>query len=95
MVQEASGAPRLRVAGRRWQFQDLVPRMPERYRLVDNLPYRRSGRIIGSQDARTIYGGDLFSSLKHGFYGLPDDALKNVRWMPWVLLLSKADGTAF
>ena len=34
LLQEASGSPKSRVAGKRWQYQDLAARLPDRFALA-------------------------------------------------------------
>jgi endonuclease/exonuclease/phosphatase family metal-dependent hydrolase len=93
LLQEASGSPKLRVAGKRWQFQDLIARMPDRYRLASNKPYTYKGKIAGTQGNRIIYDSKKYSNVARGYYRMPSATMGSNRWVPWVRLRSKADPT--
>lgn len=95
LVQEASGAAKLRVAGKRWQFQDLVRRLPDRFRLTDGRLYTHRGEITGSQGARIIYDTALYSRVSVGYLKMPAVSLRGTRWVPWALLRSRTTGEEF
>jgi endonuclease/exonuclease/phosphatase family metal-dependent hydrolase len=95
LVQEASGAAKLRVAGKRWQFQDLVRRLPDRFRLTDGRLYTHRGDLTGSQGSRIIYDASLYSRVSVGYLKMPAVSLRHTRWVPWALLRSRSTGEEF
>ena len=95
LLQEASGSPKLRVAGRRWQYQDLAARLPDRYVLARRATYTYQGRTAGAQGNRIIYDATRYSRRATGYFRMPVGKLRANRWVPWVLLRSKKTGAEF
>ena len=95
LLQEASGSPKSRVAGRRWQYQDLAARMPDRFALARRSTYTYQGRTAGAQGNRIIYDTSRYAKRDAGYFRLPTDSMSNNRWVPWVLLRSKKTGADF
>jgi endonuclease/exonuclease/phosphatase family metal-dependent hydrolase len=90
LIQEASGTPRHRVAGRRFQFQDLARRLPDRYALASRALYTYRGKRAGTQGNRIIYDTHLYRKLAQGYFRMPATPISKTRWVPWVELRSKA-----
>ena len=95
LLQEASGSPKSRVAGKRWQYQDLASRMPDRYALARRSTYTYKGRTAGAQGNRIIYDASRYAKRDAGYFRLPTDSMSTNRWVPWVLLRSKKTGAEF
>jgi endonuclease/exonuclease/phosphatase family metal-dependent hydrolase len=95
LLQETSGSPKLRVSGRRWQYQDLLRRMPDRFALTRRAPYTYKGRITGGQGNRIIYDTKLYSRHDTGYFQMPTESRSNNRWVPWALMRKKSTGAEF
>jgi endonuclease/exonuclease/phosphatase family metal-dependent hydrolase len=90
LIQEASGTRRQRVAGRRFQYQDLARRLPARYALARKALYTYRGRGAGSQGNRIIYDTRLYQKLGQGYFRMPSSSMSTNRWVPWVKLRVRA-----
>ena len=95
LLQEASGSPGRRVAGRRWQYQDLAARLPDRYALARRATYTYKGRTAGAQGNRIIYDTSRYARGDAGYFRLPTSTMSHNRWVPWVLLRSRQTGAEF
>ena len=95
LLQEASGSPKSRVAGKRWQYQDLASRMPDRYALARRSTYTYKGRTAGAQGNRIIYDASRYAKRDAGYFRMPGGTIRANRWVPWVLLRSKQTGSEF
>ena len=95
LLQEASGSPKSRVAGRRWQYQDLAARTAGPLRARPSATYTYQGRTAGAQGNRIIYDTSRYAKRDAGYFRLPTDSMSNNRWVPWVLLRSKKTGAEF
>ncbi|MET1059412.1 MAG: endonuclease/exonuclease/phosphatase family protein [Nocardioides sp.] len=95
LLQEASGSPKLRVAGKRWQYQDLARRLPDRFALARRSTYTSKGRTAGAQGNRIIYDASRYAKRGAGYFRLPTKSMSNNRWVPWVLLRSRTTGVEF
>lgn len=91
LVQEASGAPGKGIAGRKWQYQHLAKRLPDRYRLGYRGLHLHDGKFRGTQGNRAYYDSTRYRKLRSGYFRMPGWSLKRNRWVDWVLLRSKAD----
>ena len=95
LLQEASGSPKLRVSGRRWQYQDLLRLLPDRYNLARRATYKYHGRTRGAQGNRIIYDASRYAKRDAGYFRMPGGTIRANRWVPWVLLRSKQTGSEF
>lgn len=95
VVQEASGAPKWKVAGKRWQFQDLAKRLPKKYRLTSKGLYTTSRKSSGSQGSRIIYNSKRYEVLRTGYLKTPSFSPSRIRWAPWVLLRDRRTSEEF
>ncbi len=96
MLQEASGSPAMGIAGRKWQFQDLLRRLPTRFNLTSAEPYRnRKDKIVGSQGSRIVYDSLKYKLLSRGYLQMPESRLELVRWIPWAVLKDRRTGQQF
>lgn len=94
-LQEVSGPPKLKVAGKKWQFEDLVGLLPKKYKLTSRDLYKQRGRTAGSQGSRIIYDSSKYSVLTTGYLKMPSFNIKLTRWVPWALFRVKATGEEF
>ena len=95
LLQEASGSPKLRVARKRWQYQDLAARMPDRYVLARRSTYTYRGRTNGAQGNRIIYDASRYAKRDAGYFRMPGSSVRANRWVPWVLLRTRKTGAEF
>ncbi|GAA1780567.1 hypothetical protein GCM10009795_028550 [Nocardioides hankookensis] len=96
LLQESSGAAKLRVAGKLWQFQDLTNRLPKKYKLsVQGLYTNARGLAIGSQGSRIVVDTSRYKVLKTGYVQPPAFSPKQTRFLPWALLRIKSTGEEF
>ncbi|KQW47318.1 hypothetical protein ASC77_12650 [Nocardioides sp. Root1257] len=96
LLQESSGAAKLRVAGKLWQFQDIANRLPKKYKLsVQGLYTNARGLAIGSQGSRIIVDTSRYSVVKTGYVQPPAFSPTQTRFMPWALLRVRATGEEF
>lgn len=96
LLQESSGAAKLRVAGKLWQFQDIANRLPKKYKLsVQGLYTNARGLAIGSQGSRIIVDTSRYSVVKTGYIQPPAFSPTQTRFVPWALLRVRATGEEF